>query len=174
MLRLDLSRIRDPETTFTQVYRADLFREPGGADEGYSVVEPVRLRFDLLKTGERYRLVGGVQTALELPCSRCLESFRLPVDAGFDLEYRPQSANTGDGNLEVQTEDLSTAFYENDQIDLGQLVREQLYLALPMKPLCDNSCRGLCPVCGINLNRGSCACAREWRDPRLAELSKLQ
>ena len=91
---------------------------------------------------------------LELPCSRCLEPFTWPVDAAFDLRYQPRTTNTGEGEREVEEDDLTTAFYENDEIDLGQLMREQFYLSLPMKPLCRDDCKGLCPQCGTNLNRG--------------------
>jgi len=54
------------------------------------------------------------------------------------------------------------------------LMREQFYLALPMKPLCVEDCHGLCVQCGTNLNRGSCSCERDWVDPRLAALAKLK
>ena len=74
---------------------------------------------------------------------------------------------------EIEEDDFATAFYENDQIDLGQLMREQFYLAVPMKPLCDAACQGLCPVCGTNLNRGTCDCRRDWDDPRFAVLKTL-
>src|SRR5205823_4549233 len=89
------------------------------------------------------------KTVLELPCSRCLEPFRLGVDEHFDLRYQPHTANTGEDEREIEEDDLSTAFYENDEIDLGQLMREQFYLAVPMKPLCREDCRGLsgCPHC---------------------------
>ncbi len=75
---------------------------------------------------------------------------------------------------EIQEDDLGTAFYRDETIDLGELVREQLYLALPMKPLCSDSCRGLCPHCGTNLNRGACDCRTEWRDPRFEKLRALK
>ena len=75
---------------------------------------------------------------------------------------------------EIQEDDLSTAFYEDDKIDLGQLMREQFLLSLPMKPLCSDACRGLCPVCGTNLNRGSCDCKSTWDDPRLAALREIR
>jgi uncharacterized protein len=75
---------------------------------------------------------------------------------------------------QIEEDDLSTAFYDNDEIDLGQLMREQFYLSIPMKPLCGDDCRGLCPICGTNLNRGACECKREWEDPRLAVLKTLQ
>ena len=103
-----------------------------------------RSAFDIFKDKAHFRLVGSVATTLELPCGRCLEPFTLPVDASFDLRYQPHAANTGEGEREIEEDDLSTAFYENETIDLGQLMREQFYLALPMKPLCGEDCRGLC------------------------------
>ena len=75
---------------------------------------------------------------------------------------------------EIQEDDLTTAFYENETIDLGQLMREQFYLALPMKPLCREDCQGLCPQCGTNLNRGTCTCRDNWIDPRLAALKEIR
>jgi uncharacterized protein len=96
------------------------------------------------------------------------------VDASFDLRYQPHALNTGSDEREIEEDDLSTAFYENDEIDLGQLMREQFYLSVPMKPLCQDDCRGLCPVCGTNLNRGTCECKQGWDDPRLAVLRNLK
>ena len=168
---LDLGKIRVPHTSVEEVYGPRAFRD---SEEAYRIAEPVSLRFEVLKTDARYRLTGHVQTVLELPCSRCLESFFLPIDAGFDLLYFPQSKNVGEGELEVEEEDMSVAFYDNSEIDLGQLMREQFYLALPMKPLCAEECRGLCPTCGINLNRAVCECRRDWIDPRLAVLKAIK
>ena len=168
---LDLSKIRTPHVAFDEVYASERFPI---SDDQYRIAAPVQLHLDVTKTGERFRLTGLVQTVLELPCSRCLEAFLWPVEASFDLVYHPQSVNVGEGELEVEEEDLSTAFYVNEEIDLGHLMREQLYLALPMKPLCGAECRGLCPVCGTNLNRGSCECSLDWEDPRLAVLKNLK
>jgi len=160
-----------PHLAVDEVYAAELFRP---SDDVYRVAEAARLHLDVFKTGERFRLTGQVQTVLELSCSRCLEPFLWPVDAHFDLVYHPHSANVGEGELEVEEEDLSTAFYQQHEIDLGLLMREQFYLALPMKPLCSGDCLGLCPVCGTNLNRDTCDCKREWEDPRLAALRALK
>jgi len=166
MLSLDLNRIRTAQERFERVYQPDqLARE-----QDFTLVEPVSLAFDIFKDKQQFRLVGHVKTTLELPCSRCLEPFTLPVDQTFDLRYQPHAQNTGDGEREIEEDDLTTAFYENDEIDLGQLMREQFYLALPMKPLCAEDCRGLCPVCGKNLNRETCDCSRTWDDPRMAAL----
>ena len=71
------------------------------------------------------------------------------------------------------TKNLETSYYRNDAIDLNELLREQFYLALPMKPLCGEACRGLCAQCGTNLNAGTCDCQPVWDDPRLSVLKGL-
>src|SRR5262245_66332941 len=167
---LDLSRIRTLLERYEKVYPADAFP----ADDSFRVAAPVGLAFDIRKDKQQFQLTGRVQTTLELPCSRCLEPFLRPVDAQFDLRYQPQALNTSVDEHEVQEDDLSTAFYEDDESDLGQLMREQFLLSLPMKPLCSDACRGLCPVCGTNLNRGSCDCTRTWDDPRFAALREIR
>lgn len=168
---LDLSKIRTPHERYERTYQADAFAR----DSAYTVAAPVALAFDIFKDKQTFRLAGTVKTTLELPCSRCLEPFTWPVDASFDLRYQPHSENTADDHeVEIEEDDLSTAFYENDEIDLGQLMREQFLLSLPMKPLCSDDCHGLCPVCGTNLNRSTCDCKREWDDPRFAALRELK
>jgi uncharacterized protein len=170
MLLLNLNKIRTAHERFDQVYSPDQF----GADDEVRVVAPIALGFDIFKDKDQFRLAGRVQTTLELPCSRCLEAFTLPVDQTFDLRYQPHAHNTGEGEREIEEDDLTTAFYEHDEIDLGQLMREQFYLALPMKPLCREDCKGLCPNCGTNWNHAACDCKQEWEDPRLAALKALK
>jgi uncharacterized protein len=171
MLSLNLARIRTAHEQFEQTFSPAALALEG---DSFSIAAPVELAFDIYKDKEQFRLAGHVTSTLELACSRCLEPFTWPVDALFDLRYQPRSANTGDGEREVEEDDLSTAFYENNEIDLGQLMHEQFYLALPMKPLCRDECAGLCPHCGMNLNRGTCGCTREWEDPRFAALKALK
>lgn len=171
MLLLNLARIRTAEDRFDHVYAADIFAEDR---ETFTVVEPVRLGFDVHKDKDRFRLAGRVQTVLEMPCGRCLEPFTTPVDAAFDLRYQPRADMAAEAEQEVQDDDFSTAFYDGEEIDLRQLMREQFYLAVPMKPLCRENCRGLCVQCGTNLNRGTCDCAVTWEDPRFAALKGLQ
>jgi uncharacterized protein len=168
---LDLSRIKTPHERYEKVYEPEAFADE---QQNFLVVAPVALAFDIFKDKHQFHLVGSVKTTLELPCSRCLEPYTLPVDSAFDLRYLPHALNEGEGEREVEEDDLTTAFYENEQIDLGQLIREQLYLAMPMKPLCRDGCKGLCPECGTNLNRGTCDCRHHWDDPRLAALKALK
>jgi len=167
---LDLTRLRQPETDLDRHYESSAF-EP--RDQVFRVVAPVDLRLTVHKDRDRYRLVGALRTELELGCSRCLEGYRMPVDVPFELRYLPQSENAGDEERAVEDDDLSAAYYRDEVIDLGQLIEEQLYLALPMKPLCSPACKGLCPQCGVNLNAETCGCNLRWEDPRLAGLKAI-
>jgi uncharacterized protein len=168
---LDLSTIRSPREHYEKTYPSEAFAHE---QESFTVVVPITLTFDIFKDKGIVRLIGSVKTTLELPCSRCLEAFQWPLDAQFDLRYQPRVQNVGEDERKIEEDDLSTAFYEDDDIDLGQLMREQCYLSLPMKPLCRAECRGLCPICGANLNRDPCGCVAEWQDPRLAPLKQLR
>lgn len=170
-LMLDLSRMREAHERLERTIPPAAFAT--AEDDAYRVESPVGIAFDIYKDGEQFHLVGGLKAALSVSCGRCLEEFSFPLDASFDVLYLPHAQNTGEGEVEVEDDDLATAYYRDDQIDLAQLVREQFYLAIPMKPLCRETCRGLCPQCGTNLNAGSCGCVAETTDPRLEGLKAL-
>ena len=162
-----------------RTFQPSEFEASVGADEEYKVAAPVHLEMDVHKDGEAYRATGLVTTRLQLECGRCLEPFEIPVDSPFDLRYVPlpmavgEPGHQGDAEREVAEDDLTTSFYKEDSIDLGELMHEQFVLALPMKPLCAAGCKGLCVHCGANLNTEPCTCAPEWTDPRLAVLEGL-
>ena len=168
---LDLTRYRQPSTQFQRTFQPS---EVGGDGDAYDIVSPVDLEFEIHKDKDRFRLVGRVRTELELTCSRCVEPYRLPVDTAFDLRYLPASAASTDAESEIEEDDLETSYYSDDQIDLNELMREQFYLALPMKPLCRDDCKGLCAQGGTNLNTGTCDCLPVWEDPRLAALKAIK
>lgn len=169
-MQLDLTRYRRPLDRFERTFEPG---EVGDESDAYRVVGPVQLAFDIHKDKDRFRLVGQVQAGLELSCGRCLEPYRLAVDAPFDVRFLPAAAAAAEPEHEVADEDLETSYYRDDRIDLNELLREQFYLVLPMKPLCREGCGGLCPQCGTNLNTGTCGCAPAWEDPRLAVLKNL-
>jgi len=156
-----------------RTFQPSAFETVGERDETYRVAGPVHLVIDVYKERDTYRVAGRVETELELECGRCLEPFVVPVDSTFELRYVAAAANAGEGEREVAEDDLTTAFYKDEQLDLGELMHEQFMLALPMKPLCSESCKGLCPHCGTNLNTASCDCAPAWKDPRLVALEAL-
>ncbi len=172
-MQLSLRSLQGAREHFEKRIEPSVFSKTEG--EVFRVVSPVGLSFDVERqeTG-RYRVAGHLTGELELTCSRCLEPFTMPIAADFDLRYVPRLENAGEGEKEVEEDDLATAFYENDEIDLSQLVMEQFQLALPMKPLCRDACKGLCPHCGTNLNTGACDCNQKWEDPRLAALRAMK
>jgi len=168
---LDLSQFRGSTDHVERRFTPDSLPFP---DEDFRLRGPVEFAADIRKDADKVRLVGRVQATLEADCSRCLEPFPIAVDAPFDLLFLPAAANTGAGDREVEDDDLGVSFYRNDVIDLRDVLREQFYLALPMKPLCQEDCRGLCPVCGVNRNRETCACNTSWVDPRMDALRKFK
>jgi uncharacterized protein len=170
-MKLDLTRYRQPVSRFARTFQPE---EVGGETDTYRVVAPVELEFDIHKDKDKFRLVGHVRTELELTCSRCVEPYRFPINAVFDHRYLPSSDESTEEDSAVAEDDLETSYYGDDQIDLDELMREQFYLALPMKPLCSDDCKGLCPQCGANLNTETCDCAPVWEDPRLAALRDLK
>ena len=168
---LDLHEMRGSEDRVDRTCPAGTFTAE--ASEEYKVVSDVALMLQVRKDGKNYRVTGRLRTRVQISCCRCLDPFEVHREIGVDLMYFPQSANRGEVEAEIFNKDLSTAFYRDEQIDLADMVREQLQLAVPMKPLCRDECRGLCPVCGTNLNIERCACDTRWRDPRLAALETL-
>ena len=139
------------------------FSDPGWRLDGLSLhVE--RDEQDVLVHGE-------IRATVPQVCGRCLEPFPAGVRAGVDVRVVPRPA-TAD-NVELRSDDLDVDFYQKDELDLGALVQTETTLALPMKPLCRDDCRGLCPVCGGDRNQVACACRATAPDPRLAVLKDL-
>jgi uncharacterized protein len=178
---LDLSRLRGGTERFDRRLEPAAF---AAAAEDFRVLTPVALIGEVEKDGDKVRLRGRLETRLETTCSRCLEVFEVPMAMPLDLLFLPASIAIGgeigkaasdeDDGEAVADDDLGVSFYRDDVLDLVEIVQEQFYLALPMKPLCTPDCRGLCPVCGINRNRETCTCKTEWVDPRLEGLRRLR
>ena len=168
---LDLNRLHGRREHVERRFEPSAF-DP--QDEDYRVAGPVDLSMDVEKAGgDAYRVTGRATATLEVECSRCVEPFEIPVDAQFELRYVPAVENAGDGEREIAEDDLTTAIYREGSLDVIDLLREQFQLALPMKPLCTEACKGLCPECGTNLNRTDCGHTPKWEDPRMAALKVL-
>ena len=178
-MRYDLRQLARSggEEHLDRTFEPTLFSTPDARDEDYEIVAPVHLVMDVRKERDAYRVAGHVETRLRLECGRCLEAFEIPVDSAFELRYVPLPAGSPGADKhddrEVAEDDLTTAYYKDETLDLGELMYEQFVLALPMKPLCSDACKGLCPECGTNLNKGTCDCKPAWKDPRLAALQGL-
>jgi uncharacterized protein len=125
--------------------------------------------------GERgLEFKGHLEATVGLCCSRCVESFERPIRADFLLTIVPDAAEFGVGETRLPEEDVNLFYAKDGKVDLGEIAREQIYLHLPLKPVCDPACKGLCPTCGGNRNRIECACTREEVDPRLQPLLEFK
>jgi len=180
-MKLDISRVRRGAEDVNRRYEPEAFA--GGQDE-YRVTGVTTLTGTVRRdTGTAVVLAATVTSTLEMPCSRCLEPFDVPVKADLETRFVPagdlakvtaDTVRSGEIEDDVEDHDLGLAEYRDETIDLGDVIREQFMLALPMKPLCMEDCQGVCPVCGGNRNRVTCECRQEWVDPRLAALAELK
>mgnify|MGYP001104549899 CR=1 FL=1 len=144
-------------------------------------VEPVQAKVRVVNTGNGYVATGDASARASIVCDRCLEPFPAYLEARFEQEFRkfdePQGARAGAGEAaapgERREEDDDYRAFDGDTIDLDETVLEAFLLAAPVKFVCREDCRGICPRCGTNLNAKQCSCEAEAVDPRLAELAKL-
>jgi uncharacterized protein len=111
------------------------------------------------------RAGGHLSVAMEADCDRCLEPARCPVDSDFELYYRPVADGYGE-EVVLDPDEAEMGFYEGDGIELNDVLREQVLLALPMQRVCSEDCKGFCPVCGQNRNQKLCACQAGLLDDR--------
>jgi uncharacterized protein len=127
----------------------------------------------IYRSGSDVFVLGKVRTRVAYQCVRCLEPFEEELKADFDRVFSAEETY-GSGEVELHKEDLDVEPIEGDSIDLAELAAEELTLALRAHPVCGESCRGLCPTCGANLNVEECGCAKAPADPRFALLGKLK
>jgi len=120
------------------------------------------------------RLNGELATRLELLCARCLEPVVQDVTRKFDLLYRPLGTDAGNEELSVTVAEAEVGYYQGDGLLLEDAIREQVLLAVPLKVVCREDCKGLCPTCGKNRNTEPCSCAPPLGDPRWSALKDLR
>jgi uncharacterized protein len=118
---------------------------------------------------------GKVRTLVLLPCDRCLGSFPFEVNVGFQLLFTVEKEEAWGGEeIAASPDDMETEVLAEPIIDLDDVVRQQVYLALPFKKLCGEGCKGLCLQCGANLNEAACKCATGLKDSPFAALLQLK
>jgi len=128
----------------------------------------------LAKHGHDILVRGHLEGELGLACSRCLEPLTAPVQADFDLLLAPAPSGEAPAEEELSAQQLDVDFYSGETVDLEAIIREQIILLIPLKPLCQEDCRGLCPHCGANRNRETCSCPAEKSGSPCASLAKLK
>lgn len=128
----------------------------------------------LAKHGHDILVRGHLQGHLNLSCGRCLDPFAPSLETAFDLLLVPAPQGAAPEEEELSAAQLDLDFYSGETVDLEAIIREQIILMVPLKPLCQENCRGLCPICGVNLNRETCSCQAEKSDYPFAQLAKLK
>lgn len=148
------------------------------AEEGLTFVAPLQTRLRVVRVGEMVEVEGTVESRVRLSCSRCLAEFDEPLVGRFALTYTRQmpevTDEAGGEEVELTAEEMGLTLFHGEEIDLGEAIAEQVIMALPMRPLCREECRGLCPQCGANLNEADCGCERPVINVKFAALKDLK
>lgn len=174
-MKLDLSEV------ITQVgkrlsYDID---EPAYVDEDLECTTSIQGRILFTNTGSVLLIEGSAATQVALSCSRCLtyyeEPVRFEIEEQFPLEVKVFGPHGRPGQVVVEEDENPDAgkLFEGHLFDLTELLRQCITLALPIRPLHDESCRGLCPLCGQDLNEGACECSSREMNPAMAKLAAL-
>jgi uncharacterized protein len=151
---------------------AHWFKEQPGLD--FSLEKPVTGTVRLERHDDNILVRGKLQGELIYTCSRCLDAFAGPLEASFDLLLKAGRPPVPDQEVELSAGELDEDYFQGDELDLNVLLREQILLTLPLKPLCREECLGLCRQCGANLNREKCSCAAPAFHSSFAALEKLK
>ena len=155
---IDLGADLRQRTPLRSEGRADLVEEHHGK---HKVIQDIRLK-------------GSLDTSIEIACARCLAPVVQEVKRNFDLLYRPQGSNAGHEELSVTDAEAEIGYYQGTGLLLEDTLREQVLLAMPLKTVCREECKGLCPQCGKNLNESPCSCAPPSGDPRWSALKEIR
>jgi len=141
--------------------------------EGITLRSPVQSRVHIRKVGVDIDIKGQLSTALQLDCSRCLEPQIFSIQNDLHVIYRDVRWVETAPEVQLEAEDMLVSYYAGDTLNLLEVAREQILLAIPLQFICKMDCAGLCPQCGQNRNLGKCSCREDKIDPRLAVLTKL-
>ena len=158
----------EEEATFSGSIEPKEFK---GVYENVDFITSIDYLLRIQRAGKRFKVEGHVHCDIDIPCARCLEKFRYEIDSDLQLELLSTEMAPTDIELELEKEELDVHYYETDELDLNEIVKEEIILNIPMRAICKEDCKGLCEKCGGNRNLGECTCERQ-KDTRLGELLK--
>ncbi|MCA1640671.1 MAG: DUF177 domain-containing protein [Acidobacteria bacterium] len=171
-MKIEIESLTEGGKDFERVYAPE---ELPLEDEFARLASRVRVRGRARRKRGEVEVRGSLDTSVELPCDRCAAPVVLPVNVDFKAELGFADANAASEEAtELQDEDMDFSVVEGDAVDLDEIAREQILLALPTRMLCGEGCKGLCPTCGANLNERDCGCAQKEIDPRWSALAALK
>lgn len=140
--------------------------------EDVALSGPVISQLSLNKVEREIIITGRLKAEMELQCSRCLKDFTQRLDINVNVVYHPAEDVAGEKHA-LKDDELDMGFYQGEELDLQELLKEQILLNKQMKPLCGEHCKGICPKCGKDLNTGQCNCSQREIDPRLEVLKNF-
>jgi uncharacterized protein len=143
----------------------------------FSEKHPASLSLHLLRTVDNVQVAGHVETSLTPVCGRCAEAFETTERIPLHVHLAPHKAmhfQDGEVDEELGENDVAFSFYKGETIDLPEILRELILLETPVRRLCSEDCKGLCPRCGQDLNTASCDCHKKTVDPRLEALKNIK
>jgi uncharacterized protein len=170
-MRIVLENLEGGKGDFAHVYQTD---ELNPIDERVVLTAPVTVNGQVRVAGNEVFVNGHVETRAQVDCDRCLKPVELPVNTDFALEYISGVDYESSAAAELTEADMSLSVFDDEAIDVDEIVKEQILLAVPSRMLCREDCKGICPECGIDKNTGECACVTDNTDPRWAVLKSLK
>jgi uncharacterized protein len=169
-MRIELEKLEGRKGEFAHVYQPE---ELNPIDERVQLTESAAVNGKIRLAGNEVFVNGHLDTRAQVECDRCLQLVQLPVNADFALEYISDSEYESSEVVELTEEELSVSVFDGQAIDVDEIVKEQILLAVPTRMLCREDCRGICPECGADRNTGECNCVTKEIDPRWAALKNL-
>lgn len=169
-MRIELEKLEGRKGEFAHVYQPD---ELNPVDERVRLTGPAAVNGRIRIAGNEVFVNGHIDTRTQVECDRCLQPVELPVNADFSLEYISDSDYESSEAAELTEEEMSVAVFDGQALDVDEIVKEQILLAVPTRMLCREDCKGICPECGADRNTGECHCVTKEIDPRWAALKNL-
>jgi uncharacterized protein len=175
-MRVRIDEIPESGRTLRFHWDEDRLRQfiPPGDPFNLKLVRPVNVVLDLNRNPDHIRIIGTIEGALRVSCHRCLGRFRLPFNEPVDIYLVADQRVSNVEEKELVPDELAYEFFDGEVIEVDQLVAEQIFLALPVKVLCREDCKGICPGCGANLNEEDCRCKTESRQSPFAKLKLIK
>ena len=170
-MRIELENLEGSKGDFAHVYQPD---ELNPVDERVRLTKPAVVTGKVRLSRNESFVNGHLDTQAQVECDRCLQPVEVPVHSDFALEYITGSDYESSEAAELTEAELSVSVFDGEAIDVDEIVKEQILLAVPTRMLCREDCKGICPECGIDRNTGQCNCVTEDIDPRWAALKNFK
>jgi uncharacterized protein len=170
-VRIELENLEGRKGDFAHVYQPD---ELNPVDERVRLTAPAAVTGKVRLSGNEVFVSGHVDTRAQIECDRCLQPVEAPVSADFTLDYITGSEYESSEVAELTEAEMSVAVFDGEGLDVDEIVKEQILLAVPTRMLCREDCKGICPECGIDRNTGECSCVADDIDPRWAALKNFK